>query len=138
MSLVPAMEEPFAALFKVDTWPRLRFEGLTHACVHPRRGVGAIVHRGWSFENQNQIHYSRGTGAWRATGSSHCWPLSAWKRLRDFIGRLTIGTSCDGISGAVASVIKFLKRLDYASWIPCRGRVTEVCYCLVLRMTLQR
>ena len=86
---------PFAALFKLDTWPRLRFEGVhrrTHACV-PRISSGRVRARAfrWSFENRNQIHLFE-RGADRVSGNaSHCWPLSAWKRSRDFIGRLTIG-----------------------------------------------
>lgn len=111
---------PFAALFKLDTWPRLRFEGVhrrTHACV-PRTStstnsdsdsdssrVRARAFR-WSFENRNQIHLFE-RGADRVSGNaSHCWSLSAWKRSRDFIGRLTIGGLTirprHGISGKLA------------------------------------
>lgn len=72
------------SLFKLDTWPRLRGSRGSAQAVF-------VCMRSLVFENQNQIHYS-GLDR-RPRESSYCRPLSAWKRSRDFIGRLTIASA---------------------------------------------
>lgn len=59
MNPVPA--KPSAALFKLDTWPRLRFEGCC-ACTPADRCTRECSRS--SFENRNQIHLfeRRGSG----------------------------------------------------------------------------